>query len=312
MHKINSNSFLKLPTDYTNLGLSASELIILSQIISLANINSLDNPNRKVCIAFNRTLGEFINRSKYTASRVIRRLKEKGLVAYNLIYRPGSFEVQRRELFPLNIATKVHQIDQQKKSKAEKQLSKKITAIFDAYPKRTDEPQELTEETYRVIKDALSVYRQYHLNINTNLQAANELLSIVKNFASISNRWNDEQKIYRFGIKSFMTRNEFTNDPVNWLRKVDLKAPRSLLNKNNTNIVNRSKNGSQCVVLEDKEDNVSLMQQQWAKATDEERKITGTFVKYSFGEATSKWVKEDSYYLYLAEALKWHREKEPL
>ena len=314
MQQLSSNSaqnaFIKLPLEYTNLGLSASEMVVLSQIISLANISSLDNSQRKVCIAFNRTLGKFINRSKYTASRIVKRLKEKGLVAYNLIYKEDSYEVKRRELFPINLTSVEHKTEQRKKNKHQQLLERKIKAIFAAYPKRYDENKELTTETVQIIKDALSVFRQYHLHLNSNLQAADELLKIVKNFASISERWSEEQKVYRYGIKSFMTRNEFTNDPTNWLRRV-AREPQQIIPTGSK--PQKTLSAAQKVIKElSIEDNTAVMRQKWRQATTHERELTAKYIAQNFTPEVVKLITIDSHYLYLENALRFFKEKEPL
>lgn len=68
--------------------------LTLQEKIFLVEINSLDNEDG--CFASNDYFAQFFQLSKNRCSEVINKLKEKGLVTVNFIYKPGSKQVEKR------------------------------------------------------------------------------------------------------------------------------------------------------------------------------------------------------------------------
>ncbi len=299
MHQITThNTFTTITAEVKNLGLSPKLTIMLSEIIALSR------NDKGICYASNRHFANLIHRSKSTASRGIKALREAGLLSYKLIYRTNSKQVLKRDL-----TTLLHKKDDYnaKKSKDDKLLDKKITKIFTAYPVRPGESKlsKIAPIIYDAIKNGIKEYAFLHC-IN-KLKAADKMLYIVQEFSKIIHQWGDDQRKFQYGIVSFMDKQEFNNEFKNWRRFIQKKGTDVIIDNKNNSYANQALRDKELQIKKEAAelDNI-MLKKRYNRATDDKKEIIQRYIAHLEKELKIA-INSKDYYIYLDPALEWHK-----
>ena len=301
MHQISSNStfntFTTIPAEVKNLGLSAKLMVVLSEILALSK------NDKGICFASNKHFAKLISRSKSTASRAIKELRSLGLLSCKLIYKVDSKQILRRDVMATLHDKEVYN---NKKSRDDKFLDNKITKIFEAYPVRPTEtkPSQITPIAYDAIKNGINELAFLHCI--TKIKAAEKMLYIVENFATIVNQWGNEQRRYQYGIVSFMDKHEFKNEFKNWRRFIKQAPTDIIIRRKQNSYTNQALRDQELEIKQEaaKLDSI-MLKKRYDNADQQIKQIVKRYLKH-LKTTLGSTISDNFAHVYLDEALNWH------